>query len=246
MMYVPPFAMNVAAAQCGSASAGAAAEWIQIIQAVGAFATTIGVLTALYIAVVRDPRNASNEHRHHAERMDALDRIKNERAVMQARKFIPSCARIPVFGESWWTVRIDNASDRLTTVLAVAVTAIDSNGFEQPDGCHPANDTVPFDQAFDRAVNAGQSKASDDMTPFKQEIRDALAGHLVDEWPRMLAPKQYAVMAFTTTDPGYELRITVDFEDEAGNQWRRSDTSPPRRADQEQYIGSPPAVTKEQ
>jgi hypothetical protein len=29
--------------------------WLQEIQAIGAVATTIGVLTALYIAVIRDP-----------------------------------------------------------------------------------------------------------------------------------------------------------------------------------------------
>ena len=35
---------------------------LQEVQAIGAVATTIGVLTALYIAVIRDPRKASQEH----------------------------------------------------------------------------------------------------------------------------------------------------------------------------------------
>jgi hypothetical protein len=37
--------------------------WLQIIQAAGGIATTIGVLIALYIALIRDPREASAEHK---------------------------------------------------------------------------------------------------------------------------------------------------------------------------------------
>jgi hypothetical protein len=40
-------------------------------------------------------------------------------------------------------------------------------------------------------------------------------------------------MAYTTTDPSYELRITVDFEDEAGYQWRRTDIRQPGRLGEE-------------
>jgi hypothetical protein len=39
-------------------------------------------------------------------------------------------------------------------------------------------------------------------------------------------------MAYTTTDPSYDLRITIDYEDQDGYQWRRTDTSQPTRADQ--------------
>lgn len=94
------------AAQCASPAATILPQWLQVVQAVAAVATTVGVLIALYIAVVRDPRNASQEQRHHVERMDALHRIKKERAAAQARKVVPSCGRIPMFGDSWWMVRI--------------------------------------------------------------------------------------------------------------------------------------------
>ena len=210
--------------------------WLQQIQAIGAVATTIGVLTALYIAVIRDPRKASQEHRHHLERMNALHRVHTDRIEAQARKVVPSCGRIPMFGDSWWTVRIDNASNTMTTVLAVDVTALDANGFEVADGCRPANSTVPFDEAFDRAVRAVQSES---LVPvLKQAIRDTLAGHLVKRWPRMLPPNQYAVMAYATSDPSYELRITIDYEDEVGFQWRRTDTSQPTRSDQELFMSA--------
>jgi len=44
-------------------------------------------------------------------------------------------------------------------------------------------------------------------------------------------PSEHAVMAYTTTNPNFKLRITIDYEDEAGYQWRRTDTSQPRRID---------------
>jgi hypothetical protein len=43
-------------------------------------------------------------------------------------------------------------------------------------------------------------------------------------------------MAYTTTDPNYELRITIDYEDKAGFQWRRTDAGQPTRTDQERLI----------
>jgi hypothetical protein len=216
--------------------------WLQEIQALGAMATTIGVLTALYIAVIRDPRKASQEHLHHLERMNALHRVHMDRIEAQARKVVPSRGRIPMFGDVWWTVRVDNASNTMTTIVAVDVTALDTNGCEVLDGCRPASRDVPFDEAFDRAARAvqleslrdGPRQPGSELVPvLKQTIRDTLAGHLVKRWPRILSPNQYAVMAYMTTDPNYELRITIDYEDEDGHQWRRTDTSQPKRTDRE-------------
>jgi hypothetical protein len=59
-----------------SAGRSQSPQWIQITQAIGSVATTIGVLTALYIAVIRDPRKASQEHIHHLERLNALYSVK--------------------------------------------------------------------------------------------------------------------------------------------------------------------------
>jgi hypothetical protein len=215
---------------------------LQEVQAVGAMATTIGVLTALYIAVIRDPRKASQEHRHHLERMDALHRVHMDRVEAQARKVVPSRGRIPMFGDLWWTVRVDNASNTMASIVAVDVKALDTNGFEVPGGCRPASRNVPFDEAFDRAVRAvqleslrdGRHQPGSDLVPvLKQAIRDTLAGHLVKRWPRMLSPNQYAVMVYLTTDPSYELRITLEYEDEDGHRWRRTDSGQPTRTDRE-------------
>jgi hypothetical protein len=48
-------------------------------------------------------------------------------------------------------------------------------------------------------------------------------------------------MAYTTTDPNYVLRITIDYEDEAGFQWQRTDTDQPTRMDT--AVGVDPATT---
>jgi hypothetical protein len=144
-----------------------------------------------------------------------------------------------MLGDSCWTVRIDNTSNEVTTILAVDVKAIDANGIEVPDGCRPANNTVPIDQPVHQSVVAERSgssaggfepsssgeessaaawqQQSDRLPPaVKQALRDALVGRFATEWQRTLAPHQATVMAYTTTRPDYTLRVKVDYEDEAG------------------------------
>jgi hypothetical protein len=112
-------------AECATQAVNSSPSWLQVIQATGSIATAVGVLIALYIAVIRDPREASAEHEHRVARMEALHRATTQRFGAQARKLVPSCARTPMLGESWWAVRIDNASTRVTTLLDVNVVAID-------------------------------------------------------------------------------------------------------------------------
>jgi hypothetical protein len=203
---------------------------LQESQAIAAVATTIGVLIALYVAVIREPRKAAQERRNHEERMDQIHRAHSERVAGQARKVVPSCVRTPMFGDSWWAVRIDNTSNAVAALLAVDVSAIDANGFEVPGGCAQANNTMRIDQAFDRSIVAAMSGFQ--RSPLaNQATRDALFGHFATEWQRILPPYQHTVMAYTTTNPGYTLRITIDYEDEAGYRWRRTDAGPTIRMD---------------
>ena len=66
-------------AQDVSIAVGQPPLWLLVIQAVAAIATTIGVLIALYVAAIREPRKASEERRHHIAQMNALHRAKTER-----------------------------------------------------------------------------------------------------------------------------------------------------------------------
>src|SRR4029079_15542691 len=112
--------------------------WLQEVQAIAGIATTIGVLIALYIAAIREPRKDAAERRHHAAQIDALRRAEQARIAAQARKVLPACVKTPMFGDASWTVRIDNASEAVITILGVDVAALDTNGFEVPHGCSRA------------------------------------------------------------------------------------------------------------
>jgi hypothetical protein len=233
-MYEHLSRFGAVSAPCLSAAPGTP-PWLQVTQAIGAAATTIGVLIALYVAVIRDPRQASEEQRHHMAQVDALHRAATERFGAQARKLVPSCTRTPMLGETWWAVRIDNASHKMTTILGVEVTAIDARGAEVRGGCTPVTDILSVDPAVDHAVRTALSESLQATLghplpgTVRQAIRDAVAVHFVHEWPHTLPPNQHAVMCYTASDPGFELRVTVEYEDEAGFQWRRTDTGQPRR-----------------
>ncbi|MBV8177262.1 MAG: hypothetical protein JO045_00355 [Mycobacterium sp.] len=206
--------------------------WLNETQATAAVATTLSVFIALYVTVVRDPRRAAEEARRREARMDTLRRAVRERIAAQARKVVPSCVRTAMFGDLWWTVRIDNAGRAVMTLLNVDVEAVDANGIAIPNGCQQANNTMRVDQAFDRSILALSGSLEgrfQQSTAVKQALRDAVVGHFATEWKPTLSPNQHTVMAYTTTKPDYTLRVTIDYEDEAGYQWRRTDTSQPER-----------------
>lgn len=236
-------------AQCAPQVAGQSPTWLQVIQATGSIATAVGVLIALYIAVIRDPREASEEHRHHLAQMEAIHRVKVERFGAQARKLVPTCVRTPMLGDSWWIVRVDNIGHAAVTVLGIKVAAIDSSGIEIPGGCRRSSiATAPDEPALGSIPEAlSESLESKLEGPLsrvaRQAIQRAVAVHFVEDWPRFLPPNQHAAMAYTTTDPDYLLRITIDYEDEAGFQWQRTDTDQPRRTDTS--VGVDPATTVE-
>jgi hypothetical protein len=80
---------NDALAFVGRISANQAPVWLQEVQAIAGIATTIGVLIALYIAAIREPRKDAADRRHHAAQIDALRRAEQARIAAQARKCCP-------------------------------------------------------------------------------------------------------------------------------------------------------------
>ena len=146
--------------------------WVQFIPATAAAATTMGVLIALYVAVVREPKKAAEERRHLKAQMYALRRAERQRVAAQARKVVLSCVRTPLFCESWRTVRINNASNALTAILIGDVKSIAANGSEVTDGCRQANNTMPVDQW--QPADTKQPKRAD-----KQPAMSATADDIV-------------------------------------------------------------------
>jgi hypothetical protein len=59
-------------AQCALQAATQSPHWLQAIQATGGIATTVGVLTALYIAAIREPRKDAVERREHLAQVSAV------------------------------------------------------------------------------------------------------------------------------------------------------------------------------
>ena len=228
--------------------------WFVAIQAAASVATTIGVLIALYVAVVREPRKAAEERTRHEAQMDALNRAEVDRIAAQARKVVPSCVRTPMFGDTWWTAKIENLSNAVATIINVDVSAVDANGNAVPHGCHQANNSMQMDQAFERSIRAAlsgsleaglqrsgygsmiptgtASQVANQMAPTaKRAMQEAMVGHFSVEWQTTLGPNQSALMAYETVNPELKLRITIEYEDEAGYQWRRTDSGQPVRLD---------------
>ena len=112
----------------------------------------------------------------------------------------------------------------MTTILAVEVTAIDNNGVDVADGCRQVDNTKSMNQDVDRSIRAALSESLGSTLDWpltkaiNQAIRDAVALHFVNGWPRTIAPNHHAVMCYTTTDRSYKLRVTIDYEDESGFQ----------------------------
>ncbi|HEX3289570.1 MAG TPA: hypothetical protein VHT50_34075 [Mycobacterium sp.] len=75
-------------AECAPQAVSPSPSWLQVIQATGSIATAVGVLIALYVAAIREPRKAADERRHHVAQMNALHRAERERVAAQARKVV--------------------------------------------------------------------------------------------------------------------------------------------------------------
>ena len=78
-------------------------------------------------------------------------------------------------------------------------------------------------QQMDRFVN--QRLGGD----FSARLREAMVGELATEWLPTLTPNQQSIMALKAASADYQLQIVIEFEDEAGYRWERSDTTQPRQ-----------------
>lgn len=64
---------------------------------------------------------------------------------------------------------------------------------------------------------------------FSDRLREAMIGELATEWTKTLTPSQKTVTAFKATSAEYRLQMVIEFEDEAGYRWKRSDSTQPRQ-----------------
>ena len=93
--------------------------------------------------------------------------------------------------------------------------------------------TGPSGQRYQGAVLKGRSAAPAYRRRSNMQCKTLWLVIWPTEWERTLPPNHHTVMAYTTAKPEYTLRVTIDYEDEAGYQWRRTDISPPKRMGKE-------------
>ena len=113
--------------------------WLQIATSI---AMTVGVLVALGVVVIWEPRKAREDRRRYDAQMAALQRAEDDRIAAQARKVVPSVNRADIFGQNVWIARVNNTSNGVITDLVVAVTAVDGDGKDVAGGFRQANNEL--------------------------------------------------------------------------------------------------------
>ncbi|SON62258.1 hypothetical protein MSIMFI_03779 [Mycobacterium simulans] len=107
--------------------------------------TTLGVLTALYVAVWREPRKADEdrasraeqaaaERERHDTQIAALRQAEDERLAAQARRIVPAIFRGNIVSNILWNLRIDNISADVISELKIDIIIHDGNGNPVPHG----------------------------------------------------------------------------------------------------------------
>jgi hypothetical protein len=80
------------------------------IQNVGSIATAVGVLIALGVALIWEPKKIREDRRRYDDQLATLQRAESDRIAAQARKVVPSVNRADIFGENLWMVRVNDTS----------------------------------------------------------------------------------------------------------------------------------------
>jgi hypothetical protein len=115
----------------------------------GSIATAIGVLLALGVAVLWEPKKARDERderakqaieesKRHRGQLAEMRRAENDRLAAQARRIMVMIVKADVLVEHICHVGIQNASTDAISGLRVYVTARDKDGNTVHDGCQQA------------------------------------------------------------------------------------------------------------
>lgn len=160
----------------------------------------------------------------------------------QARKVLPSTMSMSVFGEGAWRIAVHNHSTGPITELQVRVVAIDATGAEVPNAVQRSKDIFSTQDASARLVgdafsgsltpvmgSAMARYAGRAITPTVQpKMQGILAAHMADGYPSGLAPDQQA-FALHILSAGTSPQVRVEFRDEEGLRWTRTDDRKPQR-----------------
>jgi hypothetical protein len=147
--------------------------------------------------------------------------------------------RMPValLGRQIWAVTVMNHSTALATGLTVSVDAVDSEGNELPDACRRSRQSItdvfaklrtgPWPEERRPLIDPGVVSPAPGPS-FLTNRMDILAAHTALDFPRWLRPNQHA-SALYQLEGNASPRVHIQFEDEAGESWSRTNDAEPQR-----------------
>lgn len=163
----------------------------------------------------------------------------------QARKVMNYRTSVSVLGAGVWRVKAHNHSTGPVTGLNVHVSAIDADGNVIADSIQRSKDVLSNQDVFARLLGdafsgslrpimgAGAAMmASQALTPTIQpRFQDVLVAHVADGFPSGLAPDESAVALYALPAGAIPL-VVMEFKDETGVWWSRTNDEEPERLSQ--------------
>jgi hypothetical protein len=163
--------------------------------------------------------------------------IQRHESEASARQIATYRTPVTLLGPQVWAVTVTNHSTALAIGLTVSVDAVDPEGNDLPDGAERSRQPItevfarlrtdPWPDAHRPPIDPPQA------TPAGQKVfpttpMDVVAAHTALGFPRWLRPNQRA-SALYAVKPNASLRVHIQFEDEAGEVWSRTNDAEPER-----------------
>ena len=144
---------------------------------------------------------------------------------------------VALLGLQIWAVTVVNHSTSLAVALQVSVDAVDSEGNELPDGARRSTQAIadvfaklracPWPDEHHPLVDPGGVLAARQPV-FLTSRMDILAAHNALDFPRWLRPNQHASALYSVESNAFP-RVRIQFEDETGEVWSRTNDAEPER-----------------
>jgi hypothetical protein len=143
---------------------------------------------------------------------------------------------VALLGPQFWAVTVVNHSTSLAVGLQVSVDAVDSEGNDVPDGARRSTQAItdifaklkigPWpDQHHPLSDPSGVLPA---RRVFLLNRMDIVAAHNALDFPCWLRPNQHASVLYSL-ESNTSPRVRIQFEDEAGKLWSRTNDAEPER-----------------
>lgn len=144
---------------------------------------------------------------------------------------------VALLGPQFWAVTVVNHGASLAVGLRVSVDAVDSEGNGLTEGARRSSqaisDVIPKLKVgpwpdHRRPLSDPPGALRSRRPTFLMSRMDIVAAHNAPDFPRWLRPNQHA-SALYSLEPEASPRVRIQFEDEAGNLWSRTNNSEPER-----------------